>query len=54
MQDQNMSYRNCMIDAIDVVLSWDISEEAFADSVQIQASLIARIDPEDISGYCPH
>ncbi len=43
-----MTYQNCLIDAIDVVLAWDIPEEAFADAVNVQAGFMARVNPEDI------
>jgi len=43
-----MQFQNCLIDAIDVVLAWDLPEESFAEAVTVQASLMARIDPEEI------
>ncbi len=49
-----MNYQNCLIDAIDVVLAWDIPEEAFADAVQAQAGLMALVNPEDIRGTDLH
>ncbi len=36
-----MEYKDFLIDAIDIVLSWNISDEAIADAVISQASLMA-------------
>jgi len=48
MQFQNTFYRNCLIDAIDLVLSRDIPDELLADAVTAQAALMARVNPEDL------
>lgn len=45
-----MKFQNCLTEAIDVVLSWDLPEECFADALTVQAGLMARMDPEDIQG----
>ncbi len=44
------NYRNCLFDAIDVVLAWELPEEALADAVKAQACLMAGGHPEDIGG----
>ncbi len=36
-----MEYKDFLIDAIDIVLSWNISDEAIADAVIAQANLMA-------------
>ena len=43
-----MNYQDLIHDAIDVVLAWEISDEAFADAVQAQACLMAGKNPEEI------
>ena len=47
-----MQFQNCLIDAIDVVLAWDLPEESFADAVTVQAGLMARIAPEEVQEHC--
>lgn len=47
-----MSYQNYLLDAIDQILAWDISEEAFAGAVNSQACLMAGISPEEIMWVC--
>ena len=34
---------------LDTVLTWEISEEGFADAIKTQACLMAGINPEEIS-----
>ncbi len=43
-----MSTQN-IVDAIDAVLSWELSEDLFSDAVLSQAGLLAGISPDDIS-----
>ncbi len=43
-----MNYQDLIHDAIDVVLGWEIPDEAFAEVVQAQACLMAGVDPEEI------
>jgi hypothetical protein len=40
------------MDAIDLVLAWDLPDEALADAVQAQAGLMARANPEEIRELC--
>lgn len=42
-----MQYQNYLLDAINEVLTWDIPDEALPDAVIAQASLMARMNPED-------
>ena len=43
-----MYYQHFLIDAVNEVLAWDISDEALADAVRAQTGLMAGIDPEEI------
>ena len=43
-----MNYQSYLIDAVNDVLSWDISDESLAEAVTAQASLMARIDPDEV------
>ena len=43
-----MNYQNYLIDAVNDVLSWDIPDESLAEAVTAQASLMARIDPDEM------
>lgn len=52
MYFQNL--QNYLLDAIDLVLTWEIPEDKFADAVNAQASLMAGINPDEIriGGFC--
>ena len=43
-----MTFQSCLIDAIDVVLAWDFPDELLAETVTVQAALMARIAPDDL------
>ena len=45
-----MNFQNYFLDAIDVVLAWDISNEAFADAVKSQACLMAGSSQDENTG----
>lgn len=45
-----MNYQNFLIDAIDAVLAWDISEDAFADAIKSQACLMAGVNSDEVTG----
>jgi hypothetical protein len=47
-----MNFQNYLMDAIDRVLGWDLPDESLADAVKAQASLMARINPEEIPEVC--
>ena len=38
-----MSFQDLLLDAIEVVLDWDIPDEAFSDAVKAQACLMAGV-----------
>ncbi len=42
-----MHFLDQIHDAIDVVLGWEIPDEAFPDAVQAQASYMAGIHPDE-------
>ena len=44
-----MNFINFLLDATDAVLTWEISEERFADAIKNQACLMAGINPEEIT-----
>ena len=43
-----MDYQNYLLDAIEVVLAWDIPDDGFIQAVKSQACLMAGINPEEI------
>lgn len=43
-----MNYQNYLIEAANDVLSWDIPDESLAEAVAAQASLMARVDPDEM------
>lgn len=43
-----MDFQNCLLDAVDTVLAWDLPEEDFSDAVNAQACLMANIDPDEM------
>jgi hypothetical protein len=45
-----MDFQDCLNDAIDMVLDWDLSDEACTEAVTVQACMLAGIEPEDIPG----
>lgn len=49
-----MNAQNYLLDAINEVLAWGISDESLADAVVAQAGFMARVNPEDIhiGGFC--
>ena len=48
-----MNYQNYLLDAANVVLDWDIPDEALADAVITQAGMMAGISPDDITAFYP-
>ena len=42
-----MSNESFLLDAIEAVLAWGLSDELFADAVYDQFRLMARLHPED-------
>ena len=45
-----MNIENLILDALEIVLSWDLPEEDFAGAVNDQAMLMAGVNPDDIRG----
>jgi hypothetical protein len=46
-----MNMRNYLIDAIDVVLAWDLPDDALANAAIAQAGLMARISPDALHEF---
>ena len=46
-----MQFHNFLIDAVNDVLDWDISEEAFTEAVNAQACLIAKVNPDEMMEF---
>ena len=44
-------FQNCLIEAIDRVLTSDLIDESFSAAVHAQALLLARIPPEEMLWY---
>ena len=42
-----MNFQQLLLDATDCVLTWEISEEDYADAIKNQACLMAGINPEE-------
>ena len=43
-----MNIENCILDAIEIVGTWDLPEEDFADAVNDQAMLMAGVNPDEL------
>jgi len=43
-----MNIENYILDALEIVSSWDVPDEDFADAVNDQAMLMAGVNPDDI------
>jgi len=43
-----MNTENHILDALEIVSSWDVPDEDFADAVNDQAMLMAGVNPDDI------
>ena len=48
-----MQFQNYLIDAVNDVLDWDISEEALTEAVNAQACLMARVNPDEMMRFSP-
>jgi hypothetical protein len=43
-----MNLENYILDALEIVGSWDLPEEELADALNDQAMLMAGVNPDDI------
>ena len=43
-----MDYENYILDALEMVMTWELPDEEFADAVNDQARLMAGLTPEDL------
>ena len=48
-----MDYENYILDALEMVMAWNLPEEEFADAVNDQARLMAGLTPEDFQEVRP-
>jgi len=48
-----MDYENYILDALEMVMAWELPEEEFADAVNDQARLMAGLTPEDFQEVRP-
>ncbi|HRQ06287.1 hypothetical protein [Nitrosomonas halophila] len=53
LKEFSMTYQNYLIDAVNLILDWDIPDEALVDAVIAQAGLMAGISPDDITVLYP-
>ncbi len=49
-----MPFENFLIDATEIVLSWNISDDALSGAVVAQASFMAGVHPEDMEELYLH
>ncbi len=47
-----MRYPISIIEVIEDVLAWGLTDEAFPEAVSAYAGLLARINPEEIGEFC--
>ena len=45
-----MDFQDCLNDALETVLDWDLPDEACTEAVTVQARMLAGIEPDDIPG----
>ena len=45
-----MDFQDCLSDALETVLDWDLPDEACTEAVASRARMLAGIEPEDIPG----
>ena len=48
-----MDYENYILDALEMVMAWELPDEEFADAVNDQARLMAGLTPEDLREVRP-
>ena len=46
-----MNIENLILDALEIVSSWDLPEEDFADAVNDQARIMAGVNSDDIQEH---
>jgi len=46
-----MNFQNCLTDAIDAVINWEVPDEAFGQVVMSHACLLAGLDPDEVIAY---
>ena len=48
-----MNFEQYVIDALELVSTWDLPDEDFADAVNDQAMLMAGVNPDDVPERLP-
>jgi hypothetical protein len=48
-----MDYENYILDALEMVMTWELPDEEFADAVNDQARLMAGLTSEDFQEVRP-
>jgi hypothetical protein len=43
-----MNQENYILDAVEIVSAWDLSDEGFAQAVNDQARLMAGVNPDEL------
>ena len=46
-----MNFQQLLLDATDCVLTWEISEEDYAEAIKDQACLMAGISPDELYSF---
>ncbi len=47
-----MNIQYYLVEAIEIVLAQDFPDEAFINAVNFQACLLAKVNPEELLGFC--
>ncbi len=47
-----MNIQHYLVEAIEVVLAQELPEEAFINAVNSHACLLAKVNPEELLGFC--
>ena len=48
------TFEDALVQALDIVLDWDLPDELCADAVTAQAAMLAGVEPDDAPGYLLH
>ena len=46
-----MNFQQLLLDATEAVMTWEISEEDFAEAIKNQACLMAGISPDELYSF---
>jgi|LauGreDrversion4_2_1035121.scaffolds.fasta_scaffold224923_2 hypothetical protein len=51
---RHTAYAELIVDAIETVLAWDVSDECLPDALVDQARLLAGVSPDNPDDACLH